>query len=120
MVRGFLNAMGKEIRGMHQAAYLLGAFALLSQLLGLVRDRLLASTFGASHSLDIYYAAFKIPDFMFATIASLLSLYALLPVLSRLAADKDDRTISLLNHMLVYFFAAMAIVCGIAAIFAPQ
>ena len=85
-VRAFLGAMNIEVRGMHQAAYLLALFALLSQLLALVRDRLLASSFGATHTLDVYYAAFRVPDLLFATAASLLSLYALLPVLSRLEA----------------------------------
>ena len=47
MVRQFLTVIGREVRGMHQAAYLLAAFALLSQLLALVRDRLFAAEFGA-------------------------------------------------------------------------
>ena len=61
---------------MHQAAYVLAAFALLSQSLALVRDRLFAAQFGAGHTLDVYYAAFRIPDLLFAGVASLLSLYA--------------------------------------------
>ena len=64
MVRSILSAVGKEVRGMHEAAYVLGGAALLSQLLALVRDRLLAATFGASHTLDLYYAAFRVPDFL--------------------------------------------------------
>ena len=75
MVRSFLQTVGVEVKGMHQAAYLLALFALGSQLLALVRDRLLAAAFGAGHTLDVYYAAFRLPDFLFATVASLLSLY---------------------------------------------
>ena len=74
MVR-FLSAVGREVRGMHEAAYLLAGFALLSQILALLRDRILAAQFGAGHTLDLYYAAFRIPDFLFATVASLVSLY---------------------------------------------
>ncbi|MBP7770807.1 MAG: hypothetical protein KA066_02785, partial [Candidatus Pacebacteria bacterium] len=91
MVRQFLTVIGREVRGMHQAAYLLAAFAFLSQMLALVRDRLFAAEFGASHTLDVYYAAFRIPDLLFATVASLLSLYALLPVLSRLAQSDEGK-----------------------------
>ena len=47
------------------AAVLLGATALASRGLGLVRDRLLAGAFGAGSELDIYYAAFRIPDLIF-------------------------------------------------------
>ncbi len=94
---------------MHEAAYLLAMFALGSQLLALVRDRLLAAHFGASHTLDIYYAAFRIPDFLFATVASLLSLYALLPVLTRLEVRERGLVISFLEQCLLAFFVAMGV-----------
>ena len=87
MVRRILEKLANPVRGLHEAAYVLALFALLSQLLALVRDRLLAGSFGAGGTLDLYYAAFRVPDFLFATVASLLSLYALLPVLSRLEAE---------------------------------
>src|SRR3989344_3875281 len=120
MVRQFLTAIGKEVRGMHQAAYVLAAFALLSQLLALVRDRLLAASFGAGHTLDLYYAAFRIPDFLFATVASLLSLYALLPVLSRLAAEDEEKMLSFLRQALLFFFVSMAVISGVAYLLAPE
>src|SRR3989338_5599842 len=69
----------KEIAGLHEAAYLLAFFAFLSQILALVRDKLLAHTFGASHILDIYYAAFRIPDLVFVSIASIVSASVLVP-----------------------------------------
>jgi putative peptidoglycan lipid II flippase len=115
MVRLF-SAVAKEVRGMHEAAYLLAGFALGSQLLALVRDRILASTFGASHTLDLYYAAFRLPDFLFATVASLLSLYALLPVLSRFERENEALVVSFLRDTLGIFFVAMALVCGAAAL----
>ena len=44
---------------------MLAGFSFLADIVGLFRDRILASHFGASRSLDIYYSAFKIPDFIF-------------------------------------------------------
>ena len=49
MVKKWFLFIGREIRGLHEAAYLLATFALLSQILGLVRDKMLAFTFGAGH-----------------------------------------------------------------------
>lgn len=46
-------------------AVLIGAASIASRLFGLVRDRLLAATFGGSGALDPYYAAFKVPDLIF-------------------------------------------------------
>jgi putative peptidoglycan lipid II flippase len=116
MVRAFLNAVGTEVRGMHRAAYLLAGAGLLSQLLGLVRDRLFASNFGAGETLDLYYAAFRIPDFLFATLASLLSIYALLPALSRI---ESTTVISFLSRSLVVFFAVMGVVASMLYILMP-
>ncbi len=117
-MRAFLSAMGLEVRGMHQAAYLLALFALLSQLLGLVRDRLLASSFGASHTLDVYYAAFRVPDLLFATVASLLSLYALLPVLSKLEQEGHGSA-GFLSRVLSLFFVVMAAFAAVLFVLAP-
>src|SRR3954466_9670085 len=118
MVR-FFSLVAREVRGMHEAAYLLAAFALGSQLLALVRDRILAAHFGAGHTLDIYYAAFRIPDFLFATVASLLSLYALLPVLSKLQQRDGALAISFLRASLGVFFAVMAGIALILFLLAP-
>ena len=117
-MRAFLSVVGLEVRGMHQAAYLLALFALLSQLLGLVRDRLLASSFGASETLDVYYAAFRVPDLLFATIASLLSLYALLPVLSKLEQEGEGSA-GFLSRVLMLFFAVMAVCAAALFVLAP-
>jgi hypothetical protein len=42
MVKSFLNILNREISGLHQAAYLLGFFAICSQVLALFRDRILS------------------------------------------------------------------------------
>jgi putative peptidoglycan lipid II flippase len=57
-----LNGESKTITG---AALLLGAASLASRFLGVLRDRVLAGEFGAGDTLDIYYAAFRIPDLIF-------------------------------------------------------
>lgn len=119
MVGRFLARITEPVRGLHQAAYWLAVLAFLSQLLALARDRLLASTFGASGTLDVYYAAFRIPDFLFATVASLLSLYALMPILSELEAKEPGRMIAFLRQLLVGFFVAMGLVAVAAFILAP-
>lgn len=82
MVGKIFSVLGKEISGVHQAAYILAFFTLLSQLLALVRDRLLAHFFGADITLDIYYAAFRVPDLVFVSVASIVSVSVLVPLLS--------------------------------------
>ncbi|HUO56324.1 MAG TPA: lipid II flippase MurJ [Candidatus Paceibacterota bacterium] len=116
---GPLKFLSRETRGMHQAAYVLAAFSFLSQLTGVLRDRILAASFGAGHTLDLYYAAFRLPDFLFATFASLFSLYALLPVLSRFEAEQEGMMIAFLRGVMLVFFAGMTVIAMIAYILTP-
>ena len=118
MVRFLARLASSPVRGLHQAAYLLALFALLSQILALVRDRLLAGAFGASQTLDVYFAAFRLPDLLFASVASLLSLYALMPAMSRLEQEGEGYAASFLRQSLLVFFATMAVVSAVAFAFA--
>jgi len=63
MVKKILNHKSKTI---FSAAFVLGAAALTSRILGLIRDRLLAGKFGAGNELDIYFAAFRLPDLIYS------------------------------------------------------
>ncbi|MBM3250988.1 MAG: murein biosynthesis integral membrane protein MurJ, partial [Candidatus Nealsonbacteria bacterium] len=58
MLNRILNSRAKTITF---AAFLLALSGLVSRVLGLVRDRLLAGRFGAGEELDVYFAAFRIP-----------------------------------------------------------
>ena len=112
--RRFLSA---EVQGLQAAAYILAASAFLSSLLALVRDRLLAHNFGASGTLDVYYAGFRIPDLVFVATAALVSVYILIPELSKRDADGQKRYI---DNILAGFSLFAVIVAGISAYVAPS
>ncbi|MBX2866681.1 hypothetical protein KTR10_01855 [Candidatus Kaiserbacteria bacterium] len=116
MVRRVLNAVYKEVRGLHQAAYVLASFAVGSQLLALIRDRLLAHQFGAGGELDLYYAAFRLPDILYVLFASTLSVYVLIPFVAK--AKEEGRRI--MSEVFTFFCIAYAILAVVLGIFAPQ
>lgn len=62
MILKLLNGKTKTIAG---AAFIVGFFTLASRFVGLVRDRILAGEFGAGDVLDVYFAAFRVPDLVF-------------------------------------------------------
>jgi len=62
------------------AAILISLSYLISRLLGLVRDRLLASNFGLSAQTDAYAAAFRIPDILFTLLVSGAFAVSFIPV----------------------------------------
>jgi len=117
MVSRAFHLVYREIKGLHQAAYVLALFAFGSQLLAIVRDRMLAHTFGAGLELDLYYAAFRIPDLLFVLFAAVLSVYVLLPFIERsgsLAAKKD-----LLSQVFTLFLLAYTGLAVVLTILAP-
>jgi putative peptidoglycan lipid II flippase len=117
--------MYKEVRGLHQAAYILALFAIGSQLLAVVRDRLLAHLFGAGPELDLYYAAFRIPDLMYVLFASVLSVYVLLPFVSRYTEEGGPKAgaqiVSQVFTLFLMFYAGMALVLmATASLYVPK
>jgi len=111
--------LGGEIRGLHEAAYLLGFFALFSQLLALVRDRLLAGTFGAGNTLDIYYASFRIPDIIFVSVASLVSVYILIPFFVEKEKEGGDASRIFISSLFSVFTGMMLVVSGVVFLLVP-
>ncbi len=107
MVNRIIKLFHQEIAGVHQAAFLIGFFTFLSQLLALVRDRLLAHHFGAGATLDIYYAAFRIPDLMYAAVASLVSISVLIPFFSGIFEQKKEEANRLMSTVFTVFLALM-------------
>ena len=116
MIRGIYERIAAPVRGLHQAAYLLAGLTLASQALALLRDRIFAHTFGASEALDIYYAAFRVPDLVFALVASLVSAYVLIP---RIMGMDRESTRRLLSESASFLFGLGGLLCVGLAIFMP-
>jgi len=116
MVKKILNHKSKTI---FSAAFVLGMAALLSRVLGLIRDRLLAGRFGAGDELDIYYAAFRLPDLIYSVLIIGAIASAFIPIFSEyFEKDKKDAwhlTSGLFNLM----FLVLIIVCGLFIFLAP-
>lgn len=120
MVRRVFNFVYREVRGLHQAAYILALFAFGSQILAIVRDRLLAHTFGAGIELDLYYAAFRVPDLLFVLFASVLSIYVLLPFVNRFTETQgSDAGRAVLSQVFSIFLVLYIFIAGTLALFAP-
>lgn len=95
--------------------------SLLSYLLGLVRDHLLARTFGASLEVDVYNSAFIVPEFLLTFwITGALSL-SVVPVLSGyITQGKSDQAYRSLNAILSLLAVVVVILEILAFIFMPQ
>lgn len=116
MMNRALQLLSYEVRGLHTAVYVIALSSLLSSFLALLRDRLLAHAFGASATLDIYYAAFRIPDLIFVATGALVSVYILIPELTRRSSQEQREYI---DTVLIGFSLVAVAVSILAAILAP-
>lgn len=112
-----------ESKTITSAALLLGGASLVSKVLGVFRDRVLAGVFGAGDTLDAYYAAFRLPD----TIYGLLILGALsagfIPIFTEYLFKRDDEAKDdawrLVNELVGILGAILLAVTAAMVVFAP-
>jgi len=125
MVKNIL-ASGKAILWRRQTNILSAAFVImitvfLSRFLGLVRDRLLAGSFfgGNEWQLDVYFAAFRLPDMVFQLLVTGAMSAAFIPVFSEYL-QKDpreaDKIASAVINLVLAFFLVLSLLVFIFAL----
>jgi putative peptidoglycan lipid II flippase len=91
----------------------------LSYLLGLVRDRTFATTFGAGAELDVYNAAFVIPDFFLALLVTGSLSAAFVPIFSHLDEKQKENAVKYTNQIISYGLVILVIACAVFALILP-
>ena len=66
-----------------------GSMTVVSRVLGMIRDIVIARTFGAGSGADAFFVAFRIPNFLRRLFAEGAFAQAFVPVLSELRATRD-------------------------------
>jgi putative peptidoglycan lipid II flippase len=102
------------------ATVLLAAFALLSRVIGLIRDKYTAYTFGAGRARDAYNVAFQLPDLINYLLIGGAASISFVTILSRYReagqVEEGDRALSvILNTMLLVLGGAILL----AEVFVP-
>ena len=96
------------------ATVLLSVFALISRVIGLVRDKYIAYTFGAGHGTDAYNVAFQLPDLIAYLLVGGAASISFVTILSRYREagrhEEGDEALSvILNTMLLVLGTAILI-----------
>lgn len=95
-----------EIKQKRNSVYVVMAILLITKILGFLKLRVIAQLFGTSHELDIFWAAFTIPDTLFMiTVAGSLNA-AIIPLLADIFHKEGE-------EKLHKFFSKLVIVVGI-------
>jgi len=121
-----------QINSITIAALLVALSSLVSRFLGIFRDRILAGEFGAGDTLDIYYAAFRVPDLLFnllvlgALSAGFIPIFTsllkksqpLIPSLNKKGKNQKEAW-ELASNVLNILVLSLIIISGLCIILAP-
>jgi len=137
MVQSFINRSKKFLQTEHKsilsAAFVIGASYLASAMLGLVRNHLLAGRFfgGLEGDLDVYFAAFVLPDTIFQLLVVGAVSAAFIPIFQEhLDKNKEEArylsnaaltTIgSILTFLTIFLIIFARPVAGLMAHYSPE
>ncbi len=111
---------GKPTESVAAAAVIIAVAGIASRVLGLFRDRILAAQFGAGDTLDVYYAAFRIPDLVYNLLVLGALSAAFIPVFTSLhSTEREDDGWKLASGILNLQTIAVFFISGAFALFAP-
>src|SRR6185312_4121562 len=116
-----LDLLTRRQTNILSAAFVIMMTVILSQVLGLIRQRLLVSIFGASNKLGIYLYSTQLPNTIFQlTIAAALA-SAFIPVFTDyLAKGKEKEAHKIASTLLFIGLGLFIVISIILVIFAPQ
>lgn len=117
MIKRILNFQTKSI---NSAAFFIFLSALLSRILGILRNSLLAGYFGATRELDIYFASFRLPDLLYTIFFGGGISLVFLPIFAEYF-QKDKRKAWEISNSLFNILFLILLVCALLIfIFAPS
>jgi putative peptidoglycan lipid II flippase len=90
-----------------RGSLVLAALTLGSYVLGLLRDRIFAQSFGAGTALDSYNAAFLIPDFAFNLLVASGIAAAVVPIFTRLRRENEREAYLYVSSIMTFAVVVM-------------
>ncbi|KKP32551.1 MAG: murein biosynthesis integral membrane protein MurJ [Candidatus Staskawiczbacteria bacterium RIFOXYB2_FULL_32_9] len=116
----FQKLLNLKTEKVSMAALIISVASFFSFLLGLLRDRLLASTFNASNELDVYFTAFRIPDFVAMVLMMGAISVAVIPIFTDNLNKNRESAFKYLSNLFNLCLIILVVVCSILFIFTPQ
>ena len=90
---------------------------LISRILGLARDIIIAKLFGVSAALDAFIIAFKIPNFLRRLFAEGSFSQAIMPILAQSKGDANEQEV--INHITGRLFVILFCITFLVVLFSP-
>lgn len=120
MGKKLFSLFGGELKSVTRTALVLALAGIFADILSLFRDRLLAADFGASRALDVYYASFRIPDFIYTLTLFFAASTALIPILLEKISENNKEAEEFFANIFSFFSIATIILVGFSYIFMKE
>lgn len=121
LVKAGLSLILRRQTNILSAAFIIMTTVIISQILGLVRQRLLVSIFGASDALGVYLASSRLPDLLFQLIIAGALTSSFIPVFSEyLGKEKYEEAKKMASTLLVLGLGIFSVFAVVLFIFTPQ
>lgn len=111
------NHFNDQSKNISSAAIVIGSATLAAKLLGVLRDRVLAGEFGASRTLDMYYASFRIPDLIYNLLVLGTLSAGFIPIFSEYIHRDIKEAWKLVNTVLTVLFVLLVAVLTVFIFF---
>lgn len=101
------------------AAVILAGASFISRIIGMLRDRIFAHQFGASDVIDAYYAAFRIPDFIYNLLIVGAIAAGFIPVFVKLWQKQENNAWRAASGVLNVLGTTLILISGIVWLLMP-
>jgi putative peptidoglycan lipid II flippase len=112
-------ALVRLLERLPPGALLLSVLTFASYLMGLLRDRVFARTFGAGEELDVYNAALVLPELVLDVLVLAGLTAAFVPILLRIERDDGSRALEFARTVVTGATLIMAAASGVLFVVAP-
>jgi putative peptidoglycan lipid II flippase len=103
------------------SVYFVMLLLLVTKILGFLKLRTIAQLFGISHELDIFWAAFTIPDMLFMLLVAGSINAAVIPTFSDIFRKEGREALNkFFNHLMLIISLLFIVIAVILFIFTPQ
>lgn len=121
LVKKGLSAFVSKQTNIISAAFFIIITTVLSQILGLLKYRLLVSVFGASNDLGVFFASFRIPDLIFQVIVAGALSTSFIPIFSEyISKNKKSEAYAFTSSLITIGFATFIVVSVFIMLFSYQ
>ncbi|KKQ93583.1 MAG: murein biosynthesis integral membrane protein MurJ [Candidatus Levybacteria bacterium RIFCSPHIGHO2_02_FULL_39_36] len=115
LVKKGIGAFVSRQTNIFTAASFIILTTVFSQILGILKYRLLVSLFGASSDLGVFFAAFRIPDFVFQVVVAGALSASFIPIFTEFLANNKKKeayefTSALITIGIIFFIFISAII----------